>query len=344
MAKEDNNAVKVRNVSLALSGNTVLDDISLTVSDGEIFVLLGPSGCGKTTLLRSIAGLNSPDSGLIELSQQLCFDSATDKFLPPEQRSIGMVFQQGALFPHMNVAENVSFGLNEDDPQRVKDLLALVGMTSFVDRFPESLSGGQAQRVALARALAPAPKLMLLDEPFSALDSQLRLNLRTEVLQILKATGVTAIMVTHDQDEAFYIGDRIAVMEQGSIKQIATPRVLYESPATPWISEFVGEANLISGVLNANSVETVIGKLTLGAPLNSVSTQATVVIRPEHLSLSSGGSYRVVDKRYFGHDVLLTVHDGGETYFHVRSQIDTFEISESVDVAHNGEAVHGWPY
>ena len=229
-----------------------LDTINLTVRDGEFYTLVGPSGCGKTTTLRLIAGFEGPTTGSV------CFNGEEMTGVEPEHRDVGVVFQSYALFPHMNVAENVGYGLRFRDPpgemtveDRVADLLDLVDLPAMGDRDPDQLSGGQRQRVALARALAPAPDLLLLDEPLSALDAQLREFLRRRIAEIQSDLGITTVYVTHDQEEALAISDRVAVMNDGRIEQVATPQDLYREPSTRFVAEFIGDNNVFEGSVTA---------------------------------------------------------------------------------------------
>lgn len=227
---------------------TAIDGLSLRVDEGEFFTLVGPSGCGKTTTLRAIAGFETPSEGSITIRGQEM------NGVPPEERDLGIVFQNYALFPHMSVAENVGYGLNFADPpdggstaQRITDLLALVDLSGMSTRKPEQLSGGQKQRVAIARALAAGPDILLLDEPMSALDAQLRERLRVQVKSIQKELGITTIYVTHDQEEALAISDRVAVMHEGRPEQIDTPRAIYDRPQSRFVAEFIGDNNVFSG-------------------------------------------------------------------------------------------------
>ncbi|MEZ3115805.1 ABC transporter ATP-binding protein [Halobaculum sp. MBLA0147] len=230
-------------------GDTVaLDGVDLAVEPGEFFTLVGPSGCGKTTTLRTLAGFESPTSGTVRI------DGTDVTGVPPEERDIGVVFQNYALFPHMTVGENVGYGLRFAAPpgdvsrdERVRELLALVDLEGFADREPDTLSGGQRQRVALARALAPGPRLLLLDEPMSALDARLRERLRTTVRGIQRELGITTVYVTHDQAEALAISDRVAVVNDGGVEQVGTPRAVYRRPATRFVAEFVGDNNVFTG-------------------------------------------------------------------------------------------------
>ncbi|MFB6193542.1 MAG: ABC transporter ATP-binding protein [Halobaculum sp.] len=240
--------ITLSDVRVAYGETVALDGVSLTVADGEFFTLVGPSGCGKTTTLRAIAGLERATSGTVR------FDGRDVAGVSVEDRDVGIVFQNYALFPHMSVRENVAYGLRFTDPpdgatvdERVAELLALVDLDGMGGREPETLSGGQRQRVALARALAPGPEILLLDEPMSALDARLRERLRRQIVRIQSELGVTTVYVTHDQAEALAVSDRLAVMHEGRVEQIGTPREVYEFPETRFVAEFVGENNLFDG-------------------------------------------------------------------------------------------------
>ncbi|WP_323677752.1 ABC transporter ATP-binding protein [Halorubellus sp. PRR65] len=237
-------------VSVTYGTTTALDGVSLAVRDGEFFTLVGPSGCGKTTTLRAIAGFERPTAGHVR------FGDRDVTAVPPEERDVGVVFQNYALFPHMTVGENVAYGLNFADPpggvstdERVAELLELVDMAGFADRDPESLSGGQQQRVALARALAPGPDVLLLDEPMSALDARLREHLRRQVKRVQRELDITTVYVTHDQEEALAVSDRLAVVNDGRIEQVGTPEQVYREPETRFVAGFVGENNLLDGTV-----------------------------------------------------------------------------------------------
>ena len=243
-------SVTLEDVTKRFADTTALSDVSLDVRDGEFFTLVGPSGCGKTTTLRTIAGFEDPSEGVV------AFDGEDVSETPVERRDVGIVFQNYALFPHMTVAENVAYGLRFRDPpggvsteERVTELLSLVDLEGFEDRDPDELSGGQQQRVALARALAPGPSLLLLDEPMSALDARLRENLRRQVKRIQRDLGITTIYVTHDQEEALSISDRLAVMSDGAVEQVGTPREVYRQPSTRFVAEFIGDNNVFSGTV-----------------------------------------------------------------------------------------------
>ncbi|MXV62491.1 ATP-binding cassette domain-containing protein [Natronorubrum sp. JWXQ-INN-674] len=237
-------------------GAAALQDVDLTVRDGEFFTLVGPSGCGKTTTLRTIAGFEAPSKGVVS------FDGESMIGVAPERRDVGVVFQSYGLFPHMTVAENVGYGLQFREPpdgtgvdERVDELLELVDLEGMGGRNPDQLSGGQQQRVALARALAPEPDLLLLDEPMSALDARLRESLRRQLKRIQSTLEITTVYVTHDQDEALALSDRLAVMNDGEIEQIATPRTIYHEPETRFVAEFVGDNNVFDGTVRARDAE-----------------------------------------------------------------------------------------
>jgi iron(III) transport system ATP-binding protein len=288
-------------------------DAGLQLEQGRTLALLGPSGCGKTTLLRLIAGFERPDAGRIELAGVTL--AGPGRFVAPEKRRVGMVFQDYALFPHLDVAANVAFGLKKngrDRRERVGELLALVGLDGLGERMPHELSGGQQQRVALARALAVEPQLLLLDEPFSNLDPSLRVRVRSEVRQLVESLGTTTIFVTHDQEEALSLAERVAVMVDGRVEQVGAPSEVYARPASRALAEFLGDANFLPGVVRDGHVECPLGALPVnGAPQGAVD----VMVRPEDLLLvDDGGSPAVVvSQEYFGHDQMVTVRleDGG---------------------------------
>ena len=274
-----------------------MDGLSLRVAEGEILALLGPSGCGKTTTLRLVAGLEHPDAGTITLRGRVV--AGPDRAVPPEERGVGIVFQDYALFPHLAVADNVAFGLPRGARGRVDEVLDLVGLGGFGARYPHELSGGQQQRVALARALAPAPALMLLDEPFSNLDADLRAQMRDEVERILRESRTTAVFVTHDQEEAFTLADRVGVLHAGRIEQVATPQELYHRPATRFVAAFVGAADFLPGVVSAEGIVTEIGTFANVDQLPS-GGRVDVMIRPDDITFApqADGPGTIV-RRYF---------------------------------------------
>ncbi|MFQ5611767.1 MAG: ABC transporter ATP-binding protein [Anaerolineae bacterium] len=299
-------AIRCQGLSKRFGGVQAVEGVSLALRRGHFLALLGPSGCGKTTTLRLLAGFETPDSGQIEIDETPV--SGPGLHVPPEKRSVGMVFQEYALFPHMTVAENVAYGLARgvDKRQRVRQVLELVGMTGTEERMPYELSGGQQQRVALARALAPRPALILLDEPFSNLDAGLRGQVRAEVRQILRRSQVTAIFVTHDQEEALSLADEVAVMMDGRIVQTGAPQKLYRRPATRQVATFLGDANFLPGQVKDGRVVCELGRLTTHG-LHS--GRVEVMLRPEDLSLvpDENGPAEVVERQYFGHDQLVRV-------------------------------------
>lgn len=271
-----------------------LDDVTLEIASGEFFILLGPSGCGKTTLLRSIAGLEYPDSGEIVLQGERIDDR------PPYDRPVNTVFQSYALFPHMTVGDNIAFGLEMENvdkdeiSKRVEEALEQVQLSGYAKRMPSQLSGGQQQRVALARALAKKPKVLLLDEPLSALDLKLRRGMQVELKRLQRETGITFVFVTHDQEEAMSMGDRIAVFSQGKIVQLDTPVEVYRRPVNAYVADFIGETNLIKGTVVADGISLPGGNVlpTDQLAADSVipaSGDVTVAIRPEDLVLATNG-------------------------------------------------------
>ena len=290
-------AVELDGVSKRYGETTAVDDVSLRVREGEFFTLVGPSGCGKTTTLRLIAGFEEPTSGTVR------FAGESVAGVPPEDRDVGVVFQSYALFPHMTVGENVAYGLNFADPpdgvtrdERVAELLELVDLPDAADRDPESLSGGQQQRIAMARALAPGPDVLLLDEPMSALDARLRERLRAQVKRIQSELGITTIYVTHDQEEALAVSDRVAVMNGGTPEQVAPPRTVYREPATRFVAEFVGDNNVFAGRVAESlgggelAVDVDGGDETLRVATDGeqeAGERIAFCVRPEHLRVAS---------------------------------------------------------
>jgi iron(III) transport system ATP-binding protein len=323
------NQVSLTDVVVGFDAEPVLDGISLEAPSGALVAVVGPSGCGKTTLLRTIAGLVRARSGEIRIGRRMVATHGIH--LAPEKRRVGWVPQDAALFPHLTVAENVAFGLGLGSRAirraargaEVSRLLELVSLGALAGRLPSQLSGGQAQRVALARALAVSPDVVLLDEPFAALDPVLRAELRVEVRSLLAAEGVTGILVTHDQAEALSTADYVAVMNEGRLLQFGTPREIYEQPRDPWIAGFVGESNLLAGVWREGFVDCVLGRVaatwgSVGSTSPGDGQPVTVLLRPEQLELgaglgnSAGLPATVTTMSYGGHDVLvgLVIADG----------------------------------
>ena len=302
--------LSLQSITKTIGSNTVLKDINLDVQDQEFLAILGSSGSGKTTLLRLISGFDSPDSGQIQLGAKMVFSKSLN--VSSEERRVGFVPQDAALFPHLSVAKNIEFGLSKQSAaerkQRVTELLQLVDLAGFEDRMPHQLSGGQRHRVALARALAPKPQLILLDEPFSSLDAELRVRLREDVRNVITKTGTTAILVTHDQEEALSIASRVAVLRDGEFAQIGNPSEIYQAPTDVEMATFLGDSVIINGVVKDEKIVTDLGLLT---PLNKVANGATgrVAIRPENFYLQPNpkGEGEVIGRQYFGHDALVEV-------------------------------------
>ena len=308
-------SVRLDGVSKSFGLTRAVREVDLEVSAGELVAVLGPSGCGKTTLLRLIAGLEEPDEGTILVGQSTV--AGPGFWVQPERRRTGMVFQDYALFPHLSVERNVAFGLARRTPDERKAVtrrtLELVGLQHKSKRYPHELSGGERQRVALARALAPEPEVVLLDEPFSSLDATLRAGLRREVELILREAGASALLVTHDQEEALSLADRLAVMREGELVQVDAPEAVYGRPASRWTAQFVGEVNVLSGVAHGSGVETELGVFDLP---RSATGPVHVAVRPEQLELHAGerGNAEVVEREFRGHDVLYRLrHESGRT-------------------------------
>ncbi len=299
-------AIEAIGIGKVFGSSVAVASASVTVAPGQLVALLGPSGSGKTTLLRVIAGLEVPDEGTVAISGRLVVGATT--WVEPEQRRVGMVFQDGALFPHLTVAANVAFG--EPAPGRVETCLELVGLASRAGSYPHELSGGERQRVALARALAPDPEVVLLDEPFASLDANLRTTLRDDVARILREAGSSALLVTHDQQEALSLADVVVVMREGRVEQSGPPQQIYDHPASRWAAEFLGAAEVLPGHVEAGLVECELGRF----PANGTSPgEVEVVVRPEHLVVATsdadadGAPAVVLGRSYYGHDELVRV-------------------------------------
>ena len=334
-------SIEVRGVDKSFGANQVLRRVDLDVAQGSVLALLGPSGCGKTTLLRTIAGLEHLDAGTIRVGGAEV--AGPQHHVPPERRRIGMVFQDWALFPHLDVRGNVGYGLprRERRSGRVEAALELVGLAGMGDRAPATLSGGQQQRVALARAIAPEPSVLLLDEPFSNLDTALRVQVRTELHHLLVELDVTSVFVTHDQEEAFVLGDEVAVMLDGEVIQQATPAELYARPATPWVAGFVGDANLVDADGDGDRVATAIGPVPVGTPARGA---CTVLVRPEDLTLAPGGSAVVELTEFYGHDTVYLVRTGAGPTVRVRlAGAPRHERGDLVAVAYAGPPATAYP-
>ena len=304
-------AISCQGLSKSFGRKRAVDGVDLLVERGVICALLGPSGCGKTTTLRLIAGFERPDAGTVAVGDRTV--AGDGAFVAPERRRIGMVFQDYALFPHLSVEGNVAYALGRTrDAGRVDEVLRLVGLDRMGGRFPHELSGGEQQRVALARALAPTPEVILLDEPFSNLDAGLRARVRQEMREILVAADVTALFVTHDQEEALSLADRVAVMRHGRIEQEGTPEEVYGRPTSRWVADFLGDAEIVPGTAAGGAVECELGRFPIPKELEGI---VDVVVRPESVALGAGPapgrdrSYEgvVVGREYYGHDQLVEV-------------------------------------
>jgi len=317
-------------------------EFSLSVPFGQILALLGPSGCGKTTALRLIAGFESPDAGTIVLDGRPVWHEG--KNVPPDKRPVGIVFQEGALFPHMTVEQNVGYGLKRGAarPQQVRQALELVGLESYAQRMPHQLSGGQQQRVALARALAPQPRVLLLDEPFSNLDPGLREQVRRDTLEILRAHQVTAVFVTHDQDEALLVGDQVAVMNQGRIEQLATPEDIFHHPASRFVAEFIGMVDFLPANWDGRRVVTQVGSVDWpGEFPPGENLDLEVMVRPDCLEcrpLAHGsevtGITGVIKEREFrgAFYVYRVALPTGHTVRCLQSHTEEYPVGEAVEV------------
>ena len=308
--------LRISGVAKSFGPQRVLRGVDLAVPHGSFTAILGASGSGKTTLLRIVAGFERPDEGEVSLGEELV-DDAASTFVPSERRRIGYVPQEGALFPHLSVGRNVGFGLARDAGRaaRVDELLELVGLSGYRRRYPHQLSGGQQQRVALARALAIQPEIVLLDEPFSSLDASMRAAVRADVLGVLRTSGTTSILVTHDQDEALSMADQVAVLRHGVIAQLDTPSALYGRPGDAELAQFLGESNLLEGQVRDGVATTSLGRLPVGAWAGpSEGGRARVMVRPEQIALGdvATGALEgtVASYEYFGHDAVVRVRTG----------------------------------
>jgi iron(III) transport system ATP-binding protein len=332
--------VHLRGVTKRFGDVTAVSGAELSVERGEFLALLGPSGCGKTTLLRLIAGFERPDAGEVWVEERLVVGPGA--WTRPEHRRVGFVFQDYALFPHLTVAENVDFGLPRRERRRRRaEVLELVGLAGFERRYPHELSGGQQQRVALARALAPSPSLVLLDEPWSNIDPLLRHSMRDELGTILRAAGVTVLLVTHDREEAFSIADRIALMLEGSIVQAGTAEQVYYDPTSPWAATFGGAGNLVPGLVEDGLVETLVGRFPVANGGKARAGPVRALIRPELLELRPDpeGTAEVIGREFRGHDVFYRVRVGdGTTLVSQRPSTEVVPLGARVAVrSHEAE-------
>jgi iron(III) transport system ATP-binding protein len=329
----------LQGVTRRFGARVAVDDVSLTVDAGELFALLGPSGSGKTTLLRLVAGFETPDAGAITLGDRCV--AGPGAWVEPEHRGIGLVPQGDTLFPHLSVADNVRFGV-PDDRAAADRALEMVGLADRAASHPGELSGGERQRVALARALAPGPSTILLDEPFSALDQALRGTLRREVVSVLRDAGATAVLVTHDQEEALGLCDRVGVVRDGRLVQVGDPIELYWRPVDAWVAQFLGEVNVLPADVHSGIAQTPLGQLPAcaitRARLAGHSIGLAVGVRPEQLLLDpdEGGDAVVIGREFRGHDVLYEIrHEAAGTLLVQLPSLELFEIGSRVRVRPN---------
>ncbi len=334
-------SLEISHLKVSLGNRLILDDLSFSLAEGQIAALLGPSGCGKTTLLRSIAGLIQPSDGTIRFGKQLV--SLSSLVMPSHKRKIGYVPQEGALFPHLNVADNIAFGLDrsvftkDQIRQTTKEMLNLIGLQGYENRMPNQLSGGQQTRVALARALAIKPAMVLLDEPFSALDAALRDDLRADVCDLLRKSNTTAILVTHDREEALVSADVVALMRDGQIIQQGSPEDVYSKPISPAIAISTGDALVLDATKLADGSTSYLFNQSTGAAIES----GHVVIRPEEIKLNrnligalSVGRISKID--YYGHDAMVTIDIAGKTLnVRIPGPFD-YTVGEEVSLEHAG--------
>ena len=328
----------VSSLTKGFGGNQLptIKNVSFSVYPGEIFALLGPSGCGKTTTLRIIAGFERADAGTVAMDKQIL--ASTDIYVPPESRGIGFVFQDYALFPHKNVFENVAFGLRKvtkkERRERTLEVLRMVDLIDLQSRLPHHLSGGEQQRVALARAIIAHPKLLLLDEPFSSLDQGLRQTTREEVRALLKAEGISAVLVTHAQEEALSFAERLGVMKDGTLEQVGTPEAVYRHPKTAYVADFLGQTNFIEAYVQNGFAQTPFGRVKVDG---EAAGDALLSIRPECLKMLASDSWRsgasigqIVGQAFKGHDYTHRVEVDGQHYLVQTDYNCPFQIGDPV--------------
>jgi len=300
--------VNCTNLTKSFGKALAVDSVNLKVEKGSLLAMLGPSGCGKTTLLRLIAGFGIPDKGTIEVNGRMV--AGPGLFVPPEKRKVGIVFQDYALFPHLDVSANIAYGLprNSGRKERVQDMLSLVGLERSDSKMPHELSGGEQQRVALARALAPEPEVILLDEPFASLDADLRNRVRNEVKDILASAGTTVIFVTHDQEEALFMGDLVGVMNFGKLEQVDTPENIFHRPATPFVAQFIGIADFLDGKISGSDIITELGSMHIKEELPE-GTTVKVMVRPDFIDFkpAADGKGIIVDRVFQGIYYLYSI-------------------------------------
>ncbi len=346
--KEDaSQRVSFRGVSKSYGNTAVIRDVSFEIKQGEILALLGPSGSGKTTILRLIAGFELLDEGEIFIQQRLTASLRIS--VAPERRSVGMMFQDYALFPHMTVAKNVRYGLKGmERPRQEKVLagmLALVGMEGYENRYPHQLSGGEQQRIALARALAPCPAALLLDEPFSNLDADMRSRMRLEVLSILQRANTTTILVTHDQEEAFTLADRVGVLKEGRLEQLDTPETIYHQPRTPFVARFVGQADFLTAVAKNDRVETELGHFSIESPIPR--QRLSVMIRPDDIGFTPDdqGEAVIIGREFLGSENLYSIRlRSGQMVRSSQPSMAIYRVDQKVSVQANLDHVVVFPF
>ncbi len=326
----ENLIIRARSVSKSYGSELVLSDFNLDVWNGAIVGVLGVSGSGKTTALRLIAGFEKPDSGIIEMREEII--SSQEVYVPPEERNVGMVFQDYALFPHLDVKSNISFGLSKHQIKsgRLNEVIDMCNLNDYRNKLPQELSGGQQQRVALARALAPNPEVILLDEPFTSLDAHMARDLRDEVVTLLRETETTAIIVTHDQEEALSVCDVVSVLEDGKVIQSATPQEIYLNPISQTVANSVGDPNILKGFSINGMVET-----SLGTFVSAYDGALDVSIRPEciQLNLDSDGGYVVKECTFYGHDQVISFQNSKGEVFRARSLPNTiYETGDKINI------------
>ena len=327
-------ALRIRGLTKSFGQTNAVDGFDLDLEHGKTLALLGGSGCGKTTVLRLVAGFERPDGGSVESYGQLL--SGPGAFVPPERRRVGMVFQEYALFPHMDVATNVAYGLprTKDRIERVREALSLVGLTAMESRYPHELSGGQQQRVALARALAPEPGVLLLDEPFSNLDAGLRVQVRGEVQELLRASEVTTVFVTHDQEEALFMGDAVGVMNEGRLEQLDTPETIFHAPSSRFVAQFMGTAEFLPARVEGDTVMTEIGVVAV-ATLPESTDDLEAMVRPDDIrvSPSADGTGTVVSRAFQGAFWLYAVRlPSGMVVHSLTRHSDSYSVGTRVQV------------
>lgn len=344
-------ALTLKDITHKYCSHEALKGFSMEIYEGEVVCILGPSGCGKTTALRVAAGLEKPEKGQVIINEHVM--TCDNRFVLPEERETGFVFQDYALFPHLTIEKNIAFGLRKKSAswqkEKVHKMLDKVGMSKYAQAYPHMLSGGQQQRIALARALAPEPKIILLDEPFSGLDARLRMQVRDEVLHILKATGTTVVMVTHDPEEAMFMGDRIILMNHGYVEQVGSPEELYSSPKSGFVAEFFGEINHLTGIVQDGIIVSPIGFLPLTKDMSN-GEEVDIFVRPEALRLSEANSNppiyaEVMVHKRLGHTKFLhlTLHDNTQDKsWHLHARMPSYkkiDLSKKYHVEYDTEQI-----